>query len=101
MTGAWRCLDCGNSPIVSGGFLHFAPEVASASEDFDPEVFARLAALEAGSFWFRSRSRLIGQTLQRWFPGMNSFLEVGCGSGFVLRTVSGISNTAARSSPAM
>ena len=46
--------------------------------------FARLAALEPRSFWFRSRNRLITWALRRYFPNAGSFLEVGCGTGFVL-----------------
>jgi SAM-dependent methyltransferase len=55
--------------------------------DYNPTVVPRLADLEAGSFWFRSRNRLIVEMLHRWFPGMRSFLEIGCGSGFVLADI--------------
>lgn len=83
----WQCSDCGYAPAVSDGFLHFAPGVGGSADDFEPEAFERLAALEEGSFWFRARNRLIVQTLLRWFPAMNAFLEIGCGSGYVLRAV--------------
>lgn len=51
---------------------------------FDPAHFARLFALEAKSFWFRGRSDLIEWALARYFPGARDFLEVGCGTGYVL-----------------
>jgi SAM-dependent methyltransferase len=51
---------------------------------FDPAHFARLFALEAKSFWFRGRSDLIEWALARHFPGARDFLEVGCGTGYVL-----------------
>ena len=40
--------------------------------------------MEGNSFWFRSRSRLIEWALGRYLPQVRSFLEVGCGNGFVL-----------------
>jgi trans-aconitate methyltransferase len=40
--------------------------------------------LEANSFWFRSRSRLIEWALSRYLPQVRNLLEVGCGNGFVL-----------------
>ena len=51
---------------------------------YDPAHFARLFALEAQSFWFRGRSDLIEWALARYFPDARDFLEVGCGTGYVL-----------------
>jgi len=51
---------------------------------FDPAHFSRLFALEAGSFWFRGRSDLIEWALRRYFPDTRDFLEIGCGTGYVL-----------------
>jgi len=51
------------------------------------EDFARLAAAEDASFWFRGRNALLVDTLGREFPGAGSFLEVGCGNGYVLAAV--------------
>lgn len=51
---------------------------------FDPTHFARLYELEAGSFWFRGRSDLIEWALGHYFPNARDFLEVGCGTGYVL-----------------
>ena len=51
---------------------------------YDPAHFARLFALEARSFWFRGRSDLIEWALARYFPDARDFLEVGCGTGYVL-----------------
>ena len=49
--------------------------------------FARLAAAEDASFWFRGRNALLVDTLAREFPLARSFLEVGCGNGYVLAAV--------------
>jgi len=83
----WRCDVCGHSPELSNGLLLFAPDSAWSSEDFDPRAFVDLAARENGSFWFRSRKQLIVRKLQDLFSGMSKFLEVGCGSGYVLSAV--------------
>jgi SAM-dependent methyltransferase len=64
--------------------LAFAPELAEESEGFESDYFERLADLEADSFWFRSRNRLLCWALKRYFPDAQSFFEIGCGTGFVL-----------------
>ena len=51
---------------------------------YDPAHFERLFALEDRSFWFRGRSDLIEWALARHFPDATDFLEVGCGTGYVL-----------------
>lgn len=50
-------------------------------------MFAELAALEENNFWFRARNRLIVWALQRYAPAFSDFLEVGCGTGYVLQGV--------------
>jgi SAM-dependent methyltransferase len=54
------------------------------NEGFKGEYFKELADLEAGNFWFRSRNRLILWALGKYVPRMCSFLEIGCGTGFVI-----------------
>ena len=49
--------------------------------------FARLVAAEDASFWFRGRNALLVDTLRAEFPTARSFLEVGCGNGYVLAAV--------------
>src|SRR5213075_1821136 len=80
----WKCPFCDNETERLHGHLAFAPELASANEGFEPNYFAGLARLEAGNFWFRSRNRLIIWALQRYFPQATNFMEIGCGTGFVL-----------------
>jgi SAM-dependent methyltransferase len=54
---------------------------------YDAEIFDPLAAVEDKSFWFRARNRLItGLVGQVSHPG-ERFLEVGCGTGYVLRAL--------------
>jgi SAM-dependent methyltransferase len=80
----WRCPACGFEPAEHGGILYFAPEAAEEGRGFDRGSFDKLAGLEDESFWFRARNRLITWVLERHFPAAGSFLEVGCGTGYVL-----------------
>lgn len=82
--GDWRCRGCGHSPELHNGYLAFSPDLAETNDGFDAEYFTQLAKLEAGHFWFRSRNRLLIWALRCYFPHARSFLEIGCGTGFVL-----------------
>lgn len=56
--------------------------------DYDPSVFRRLPALEDSHFWFRARSRVLEGIVGRWAaggPAAARVLEIGCGTGNVLR----------------
>lgn len=65
----------------------YAPDLARESPGFKAGHFAELAALEDGHFWFRARNELIVHVLRRYFPQARSMLEIGCGTGYVLRGV--------------
>jgi SAM-dependent methyltransferase len=81
------CDVCGFRPALVDGFPAWAPQLANKSEGFKSEYFKRLAQLEAGNFWFRARNRLIIWALRKYASSAKSFLEVGCGTGFVLSGV--------------
>jgi SAM-dependent methyltransferase len=83
----WSCSSCGFAPSLVEGFPALAPDLAQGGAGFKPEAFAELAALEAGNFWFRARNRLIVWALRRHFPNMQRYLEIGCGTGYVLAGV--------------
>jgi SAM-dependent methyltransferase len=85
--GDWAGSACGWEPARIDGFTAFAPELAREHSGFRPDFFARLAALEARSFWFRGRNELILWALKRYAGEVSSFLEIGCGTGFVLSAV--------------
>jgi SAM-dependent methyltransferase len=78
----WGCPKCGFTPRQDHGIVCFA--APDGNDGFDPEAFGHLARIEHDSAWFRSRSQLICWALDAYFPGASSFLEVGCGTGFVL-----------------
>lgn len=83
----WTCPTCGFVPLHLAGFPALAPELAESGAGYQPEAYAELATLEAGNFWFRARNRLIVWALRRHFPQMHRYLEIGCGTGFVLAGV--------------
>jgi SAM-dependent methyltransferase len=82
--GGWWCPSCGWSPVEISGFPAFAPEVTAELGHYPKDAYAKLYELEADSFWFRNRNKLIIQTIRRHFPDASSLLEIGCGTGFVL-----------------
>lgn len=45
----------------------------------------RVADVQDGHYWFESRNRLLTWAFDRFFAGASDFLEVGCGTGFVLQ----------------
>lgn len=55
---------------------------------FKTHYFKELAELEAGNFWFRARNKLILWALHKYSSGLKSFLEIGCGTGFVISAIS-------------
>lgn len=83
----WKCPSCAYLPSSVDGFAILAPELAQGGAGFPPEVFEQLALLEAHNFWFRARNSLIVWALQRHFPNMRRYLEIGCGTGYVLAGV--------------
>lgn len=54
---------------------------------FDKKAFKDLFEAESKSFWFQNRNSLIVYYLKKYFPQMNNYLEIGCGTGFVLKAV--------------
>jgi SAM-dependent methyltransferase len=80
----WRCPVCGWEPVVVSDVPCFAPEAVGTSHGYSPEWYGRLAALEASNFWFVARNRLLRSMALGTFPGKARYLEIGCGTGFVL-----------------
>jgi len=83
------CPACGAHPDILEGFPAYAPALAQEGGGFRAKYFADLVELEEGHFWFSARNRLIIWALGKYCPGLRSFLEIGCGTGYVL---SGIAN---------
>ena len=83
----WVCPSCGFAPEQRSGFRCFAPALADQGGSIDVASFEGLATAEDSSFWFPPRNRLITWALGQYFPAAASFLELGCGTGYVLSGV--------------
>ena len=83
----WSCPHCRFEPKKADGFLSFAPELAYGNDGFPADGFDRLVRLEAGNFWFRSRSKLILWAIKKYFKNADAFFEIGCGNGYVLSCI--------------
>lgn len=81
------CPQCGFSPYKISGFKAWAPELSVTGGGFRAEYFSNLASREAENFWFRARNKLIVWALKRHFPNLQRYLEIGCGTGYVLAGV--------------
>lgn len=80
----WVCPGCGYEPARLDGIEAHAAEFANGGGGFKPEYFSELIKLERANFWFRARNELILWALRTYKPDARSFLEVGCGTGFVM-----------------
>ena len=69
------------------GFQAYAPALAKEGGGFKANYFSDLVQLEEGSFWFRSRNRLIIWAMGKYCSEFKSFIEVGCGTGYVLSAI--------------
>jgi SAM-dependent methyltransferase len=82
------CSSCGFSPVLVDGFHAYAPDFAHGGGGFKSSSFSVLARLEEDNFWFRARNQLILWALGEYCHNFQSFLEIGCGTGYVLSGVS-------------
>jgi len=83
----WHCPFCEWAPERTHGCIDLTSDDASRVEGFDADFFARLAEAEEGHFWFEYRSRLLRWAVNKFFPAGDSFLEIGCGNGFILSAI--------------
>lgn len=86
----WSCPACGHRIETADDFPMFAPTLADTISGVNPGMFESLSRLEGNNFWFVPRNRLITALLRRYFPAARTFMELGCGSGFVLSSVAAI-----------
>ena len=87
---ALSCPSCGYLPEKLNGIEAYAPEFANDGGGFKPEYFSELFRLEAENFWFRARNEIVIWALRTFQPESARFLEVGCGTGFVLSGIARI-----------
>jgi SAM-dependent methyltransferase len=82
--GDWTCPSCGARPTVRDGFMCFAPQLADSNTGLPEGMHHYLEPMQDRSFWFRGRRRILQSQVARYCSGARSFLEVGCGSGYIL-----------------
>lgn len=81
------CPSCDHQPELLNGIEAYAPELAITGAGFKSEYFSELIKVEAENFWFKARNQLIKWALGTYKPDAKIFLEVGCGTGFVLSAI--------------
>ena len=82
------CGCCGFKAKRIDGFLAFAPGLATGSDHFATDAHEKLFQLENNCFWFSERNKLISWAMKKYFSKVESFLEIGCGTGYVLNGLS-------------
>jgi SAM-dependent methyltransferase len=82
---SWRCVQCDWEPAFSQGVVQLAPHIFGATESYDPAWYEELSGLETNNFWFVARNHLIRWLAKRYLSAEGKYLEVGCGTGFVLQ----------------
>lgn len=82
------CPSCGFLPQVLDGFTAYAAGFSLDEAGFNASTFKHLASLEESNFWFTSRNKLIIWALGKYSTNRGSLLEIGCGTGFVLKGIS-------------
>lgn len=78
------CPVCGTKTVKINGFASYAPSLVQQESGFKVAAFSHLVSLEDKNFWFCVRNRLIIWALRKYCPTFQSFMEIGCGTGFVL-----------------
>lgn len=81
------CTSCGHLTERLDDLEAHAPEFAYSGGGFKSESFSELVRLEKDNFWFRARNKLILWALRTHKHDASNFLEVGCGTGFVLSAI--------------
>jgi SAM-dependent methyltransferase len=84
--GDWLCAACRATATETYAVLSEPP---AGDRSYASDSFEELAALEPRSFWFRSRNRLLVWAFTRYFSDARRMLEIGCGTGYVLRALRG------------
>ena len=72
---------------MNGNVPLFSPDLAYSSHGYNASFFELFAAQEKAHFWFRVRNDLIIWAFRKYGKTISSFMEIGCGTGFVLQGI--------------
>lgn len=86
----WCCPVCGWEPEWTGGIPLLGGPRPSEGQGYSATFYEALASREVGHFWFRARNRLLQWAFKRYVEPEGKFLEIGCGTGFVLKGIAEI-----------
>lgn len=77
----WHCWACDWHPPSTSGVVCLAPELVGDHDGDQASLLREFAHVEDRNFWFAYRRGLIIDALSRWFPRIESFLDLSCGAG--------------------
>jgi SAM-dependent methyltransferase len=83
----WHCDACDWRAACRDGVTILVADAHEVREAFSAAQFHDLLSVESRHFWFAARNELIVWALRRFFPEARNLLEVGCGTGQVLRAL--------------
>lgn len=86
-SNSWSCPTCDWCPEYKQKTIKFADHIQAQNESFNPDWFLSLTKLEEGNLWFQSRNKLLQYLFHKLFQFKANYLEIGCGTGFVLKMV--------------
>jgi len=73
------------------GIKLYAPEFAFDNNDYPEEAFEFLYKIEDKNFWFRSRNVILKHLIKKYLKpnqtDTKKFMEIGCGTGYVLKGI--------------
>lgn len=80
-------------PEIIDGVKCYAPALALDNSGYHPEALTVLSKLENDNFWYISRNVVLKKIFKRFLGNKTSeVLEVGCGNGTVIRSLSELKN---------
>jgi SAM-dependent methyltransferase len=81
-----------NGQLIDG-ITCYAPELAHSFDGYPEAGFDLTVQVEEQSWWCRSRNRILRSLLEQYGPSTGArMLEIGCGTGTVLRALAGVRN---------
>ena len=61
--------------------------IKKVTSGFPSQAFDELSKQEDSSWWFLSRNQIIIWAIKKYAANFRDFLEIGCGTGFVLQAI--------------